>query len=160
MEWRHVGSQVFKGFGDNEWEEIVDPSPGSRTPLVHSKRFISLLNEPEIELLATNEIVASGNHVYRLRFTGNYTNQSKQNHEITTVSTTILIDQESFRIITVFRDKTSNYYDDLTADEITPDTRFRWVQSISVDYFYDFNEPIAIEIPENYIPWNELVALK
>jgi len=77
---------------------------------------------------------------------------------MSTSTTTLLISEETNRIITFFRDSRKEIYDVSTLDEIEPDTQSWWYENFQTIHYYDFNEPVVIAIPDNYVPWSQPVA--
>jgi hypothetical protein len=145
-EYRSVGSQRFKRSSRHDWEEAV-PSPGGPTPNLASELFRSFLDENGVELLSSNEVTDAGVAVYRLGDKKLFTILENSIDVGTQIrSTTVLVDQKTFRIVTGIIEQ--DYETPLEGH--TPGT--------TTEHFYDYNEPVVIEIPDNYVPWSEPVA--
>jgi hypothetical protein len=162
-EWRKVGGQVFSFHDDDGWEEATEPRqsiPGERTATdLASYRFLDELSAENLKLRSVNQATSKdGMHVYRLEYTETHEQPNGGGYEIKTLTTTLLISEETSRIVTSFRDSRAEIYDVSTREEIDSDTRYWWYENLYTTHFYDFNEPVVIVIPDSYVPWSEPIV--
>jgi hypothetical protein len=124
-----------------------------------SDRFLQELAAENLKLRSVNGRTSKdGMHVYRLEYTKTNERPIRSGYEMSTSTTTLLISEETNRIITFFRDSRKEIYDVSTLDEIEPDTQSWWYENFQTIHYYDFNEPVVIAIPDNYVPWSQPVA--
>ena len=158
VEWLSVGSQHFNRNERHGWQESTEPSSEGMMPVPPSEGFLSFLYEDGIELLSTDEVTEDGVRVYRLGFTREFEHSWSGDLVSETRTVSLLIDKESFRIVTRIIDKnyTRNIVD-ATASE--PSTKSdRW-QMVHTEHYYEYNEPVVIEVPDDYIPWSDVAVL-
>lgn len=158
VEWLSVGSQLFTRNSRHGWQEAHEPSSEPRTPVPPSQGFLSFLYQDGIELVSTDEITEDGVKVYRLGSTEKVEHFWSGDPVLETRTVSLLIDKESFRIVTRIIDKnyTRNIVD---ATDSEPSTKSdRW-QMVHTEHYYDFNEPVVIEVPDDYIPWADVAVL-
>jgi hypothetical protein len=155
-EYRKVGTQSFSMQSDERWEESTKPRSEPRTVLA-SKYFLSLLDMADIELRSTDERTEDrSEEVYRLVFSQKYEQAKRTGGYVVEVRTNaLLISKESFQIVAWLQDSHGDIYTVDSASEIDSDTYSQWAEDFRITNFYDFNEPIVIEVPENYLSWDE-----
>ena len=102
-----------------------------------------------------------GSHVFRLEVLETIdipdNNADGRSIELKTVNTTYLIDRESFRCVS----RTVEYaYENIVFVETPggPTVRREWSKTLYEEDYYDFDVPIVVEAPEEYIPWSGPVA--
>ncbi|MCH8909936.1 MAG: hypothetical protein IH867_04270 [Chloroflexi bacterium] len=158
VEWLSVGSQHFTRNSRHGWQEALEPSSEPRTPVPPSQGFLSFLYQDGIELVSTDEVTEDGVKVYRLGSTEKVEHFWSGDPVSETRTVSLLIDKESFRIVTTIIDKnyTRNIVD---ATDSEPSTKSdRW-QMVYTEHYYDYNEPVVIEVPDDYIPWPDVAVL-
>ncbi|MDA1278876.1 MAG: hypothetical protein O3B95_02375 [Chloroflexi bacterium] len=154
-----VGDHTFIRMSDepgSEWhEQPHNPNRLSSDPF---SALLLLLDASNIELVTTNEATNTGDTVYRLEFGGYPVTQSidperLSEEELTALEhlssrtrTTLLIDRESFRYVTVI---TTQRPEDPTKDEAI--VKAIMAGSINTTYYYDYNVPLVIELPTENI---------
>ena len=159
FEYRRVGTQFFTRSHHHGWEEPHEPNPEFADAQL-ADRFLEILNAVGIQLRSTTERNDDGAWVYRLEYTEESGRFANGGYEVVTDSRTVLIDQYTNRIVTVFRDSLHEVYFISEGETITPDTKSRWYESVQTYNYYDYNEPVVIEVPDDYVPWEQLVVLK
>ena len=158
-EYRRVGTQSFSFSSYEGWEESSKPrTEPADNPA--SGYFLWLLGEDDIELRSTNERTEDGVEVYRLVFSEKHEQPVRGGGEYVIVvrTYTLLVSKESFRVVAWFFDTHGEIYAVSSASEIGADTHSRWGKDFGITEYYDFNEPIVIEIPDSYVPWSQPVA--
>ena len=110
-------------------------------------------DENEFSLISADEITDAGISVYRIGYTtevehnwGSVPPAGPTTKEIYTLS--LLIDKESFRLVSRIVEK-----DYSTIPSGTPNST--WWQMDRRNDFYDYNQPVVLEIPDDYFPWTE-----
>ena len=159
-EFRTVGTQNFSFNSGYGWKESSKPrSEPSVIPA--SKYFLWFLDRNDIKLRSTNERTEDGNEeVYRLEFSETYEQALREGGFLVEVrTTTLLVSQESFRVVAWLQDAHGDRYAVSAASEINEDTHSRWGESFNITEFYDFNKPVVIEVPDSYVPWSEAAVL-
>jgi len=158
-EYRRVGTQSFSFSSYEGWEESSKPrTKPADNPA--SGYFLWLLGEDDIELRSTNERTEDGVEVYRLVFSEKYEQPTRGGGYIIEVRTnTLLVSKESFRIVAWLQDSHGDRYAVSAASEIDADTHSRWGKEFGITEFYDFNEPVVIEVPDEYVPWRDDAVL-
>jgi len=164
--WLQVGTRVFLRPSETVWEER-EPFSEPMDPTMWSRSQLSHLFRHDFELISTDEITSEGVAVYRISYTEDRvqhgTNRSGFAEHFEVVwgarpvselyTDTLLIDKESFRVVSHVIDL--DYRSEPSElREVTS-----WQTHINIDY-YDINEPVVIEVPDEYVPWEELVVLK
>ena len=159
------GTQSFIRKSDPEWQE-QEPIFDRGEPVSTADNLISYLDADGIELMSSDEVTDDGTKVYRLGTIENYdqllVETSGQTGDpawgVHTRTTSMLIDQESFRIVARVFDKLykNSFYDKSSSD---PRTNTEWAQTIYTVQIYDYNEPIVIEAPAEYVPWSDSATI-
>jgi hypothetical protein len=158
-EWRSVGIQNFSFNSGDGWKESSEPR-SEPSVISASGHFLWMLDENDIELRSTNERTEDGVEVYRLVFSEKYEQPVRGGEYMIEVRTnSLLVSKESFRIIAWLQDAHGDRYAVSAASEIDADTHFRWGEEFRITEFYDFNEPVVIEIPDSYVPWSDDAVL-
>ncbi len=157
MEWLVVGSQSFSRNSDPEWQEL-EPSSEPRTPTPPSVGFLSFLYEDGLALVSTDEVTEDGVSVYRFESTEQFEHAWGGDQVSETLTTSLLIDKESFRIVTRIVDK--NYRRNIVdATEGERPAKPDWWQTVFTEHYYDYNQPVVIEVPDEYVPWSDDAVL-
>ena len=164
-EWLQVGNRVFLRPSETVWQER-EPFSGPMDPTTWSSSQLSHLFRHDFELISTDEVTSGGVAVYRIAYTEDRVKRWAQspgyaeNFEVVwgarpvsvLYTTALLIDKESFRVVSRVADL--DYRSEPSElREVTS-----WQKHIKIDY-YDINEPVVIEVPDQYVPWEELVTL-
>lgn len=164
-EWLQVGNRVFLRPSETTWQER-EPFSEPMNPTERSRAMLSSLFRHDFELISTNEVTSDGVAVYRIAYTEDrvkrwahspgYAENFERNWGARPISvlytTALLIDKESFRVVSRVSDL--DYRSEPSElREVTS-----WQRHIKIDY-YDINEPVVIEVPDEYVPWEELVTL-
>jgi hypothetical protein len=157
FDYRKVGTQFFTRSHHHGWEEPHKPNLEIADAQL-ADRFLEILNADGISLRSTTERSEDGAWVYRLEYTEESGRFANGGYEIVVNSNTVLIDQYTNRIVTVFRDSRHDVYFISEGETITPDTKSRWYESVQTYNYYDYNQPVVIEVPDEYVPWEELVV--
>ena len=160
MESRQVGSQIFYRSDRNGWQEIRRTYSAPRIPAPLSDVFLSFLYEDGIELVSTTGVTEGGVRVYEIalseisKLPSNNAGGTKDAMRIRT--TTVLIDQETFRFVSRI------YYtrwDYSAAPQYGRSDNVDWAELIHTEHFFDYNEPVVIEVPDEYLPWSDDAVL-
>ena len=151
-EWLIVGTQMFLRNSDPTWQER-EPRSEPNAPTPPSIGAFSFLYEHELSLVSSNEITSDGAGVYRVGYTENYESFAGDINLSVVFTSSLLIDKESFRVVSRIFEK------DYSSDPYGPDRISSWQTHAKIDY-YDYNHPVVIEVPDEYVPWEQLVFLK
>lgn len=168
-ETRIIEHQYFAKKMDGTWVETRPPSqPKGFGPPV--SMYLEELGEKSMQLISYDEIADDGTRVYRLEFSkeqnyfsGDGDDQSEPPIYETQTRVTLLIDQNTFlfvsRIARIQNVSRLNL-DETTLVEINPpdaENLKPFVETILTvtEHFYDYNEPVVIELPGEYEPWIE-----
>lgn len=157
FEYRRVGTQFFTRSHHHGWEEPHKPNLEFGSAQL-ADRFLEILNADGIQLRSTSERSDDGAWVYRLEYTEESGRFANGGYEVVVSSNTVLIDQYTNRIVTVFIDSRHDVYFISEGEQITPDTKSRWYESVQTYNYYDYNQPVVVEVPDEYVPWEELVV--
>jgi len=154
-----LGSRFLNRSSDQGWEESFEPPADGMQPTPPSAGLASALYEDEIELISTDEVSDSGEKVFRLAFTEIH--EGSKNGEIlqNVVITSVLISQETFRIVTYIREEYA-HYEQRTRSNGGLVRLDWWLGDISTTHYYDHNLPIVLVAPDDYIPWQETVMAR
>ena len=161
-EWLVVGSRVFsRNSRGGGWQE-GEPFSGPRTPTPPSAGHFSLLYDDELVLASTNEVTDAGVLVYRLQVGKNFELSSAspnyREYELESRTKSLLIDKKTYRIVEriIEHRKKNNSFDE-SSDE--PGTDIEWWQTVYTERYYEYNEPVVIEVPAEYVPWSDAAVL-
>lgn len=148
-EWKKVELQNFQRISEPIWKEIKpNTEPMSISP--PSERTFESLNEETMRLVATDEITGDGVEVYRIQSTESHSHIVGDNEHFTTlVAISVLIDKQTFRVVSVISDKDINH---------DPADGESWQITHNYEY-YDYNQPIVVNVPNEYVPWEETSPL-
>ena len=137
-EWRTVANQAFHLNSDQYWEEAVEPQSEPRTVSQAAENLLRMLDSDGIQLRSTIERTGYGVEVYRLEFTEQQGRPVREGYEIKTVKTTLLVSQESFRIVATLWDQRDEIYFVSTANEIGPETHSRWTEGFMTTRYLNY----------------------
>ncbi len=164
-EWLAVGPRIFSRNSSPEWQE-EKPSSGPVTPTPPSQGFLSFLYEDDIELISTDALTSDGRSAYRIGFVKNFnppyseSNIFDNNRQflVHNYTDSYLIDAESFLIVSRATIKLykSNFFDESSSE---PGDNIEWVETTSTTDYYDYNEPVVIDVPGEYVLWSGDVVL-
>ena len=159
-EYRTVGRQNFSFHSSTGWEESSEPRPKPKAILA-SRYFLSLLDMNDINLRSTDERSEDGTKVYRLEFSERHEQPTRgaREYAIQESTHTLLVSKESFRIVAWIQDSHADIYSVSAASEIDSDTHSRGGDDFRITEYYDFNEPVVIEVPDEYVPWSDDAVL-
>jgi len=154
-----VGSQHFIRTHNHGWEESSEPPAGGMQPSPPSTGFARDLYRDDIKLVSTSELADNGEKVFRLAFPEKFENSANGEIVYNTATNTVLISQKTFRIVTKIRDKHADYPATANSNGKTAREAWWW-HVVATTHYYDFNLPVVITVPENYIPWQETVMAR
>ena len=142
IEWEKVDLQNFQWNSEPIWQEIKpNTGPMSSTPL--SETVFESLNEDTVRLIAIDELSDDGVEVYRIQSTESHSQIVGGKERLATlVTTAVLIDKQTFQVVSAISDKLINH--DPADDE-------SWQITHKYDY-YDYNQPIVVNVPNEYVP--------
>jgi hypothetical protein len=151
FEGSRVGSQWFRRGSDFAWEE--------QRPILSANQHVGYGGEPlmnldldDLILVSTNDLTDEGIEVFRFQSTEKIEHPDRPNGPESELFTkTVLISKQTFRIVS----KTD--YKDLSRDAKGSAEPASWQYKYTRNY-YDYNEPIVVEVPASYVPWSESVA--
>jgi hypothetical protein len=149
-----MGSRRFNRDSNNEWEELDGPPSNGMQPTPPSAGLASTLYEGGIKLISTNEVSDYNEKVFRLAFSE--THEGSKNGEIlqNTVITSVLVSQETFRIVTYIREQYADYEQRARSNGGLARVDW-WLENIGTTHYYDYNLPVVLVVPDDYISWQE-----
>ena len=157
-EWLQVGNRVFLRPSKTTWQER-EPFSGPMDPTTWSRSQLSHLFQHDFELISTDEVTSDGVAVYRIAYTedrverwgqrSGYAENFERNWGTRPISelytSALLIDKESFLVVSHVADL------DYSSEPSELREVTSWQRHIKIDY-YDINEPVVIEVPDEYMP--------
>jgi hypothetical protein len=149
FEGSRVGSQWFRRDSDLVWQEqepILSQYAGyGGEPLMN-------LDLDALKLVSTGDLTDEGIEVFRFQSAERIEHPDRDGGPVSELFTkTVLISKQTFRIVS----KTE--YKDLRRDTEGRADPASWQYKYTRNY-YDYNEPIVVDVPESYIPWSQPVA--
>jgi hypothetical protein len=159
-----VGSQHFIRTHNHGWEEGSRPSrPTGMQPSPPSMVLAGGLYRDDIKLVSTSEVAYNGENVFRLEYSrlSEPYNPDRTVYDKATNSRTdaLLISQETFRIVTHIQDQFS--YEPATDGSNGKTAREAWWwHNAGTTHYYEYNLPVVITAPDDYIPWQETVMAR
>ena len=96
------------------------------------------LDQDGLELISANEVTASGRNVFRLAATQQIEQNWNGDYVLQTRTMTVLVDQETYCVVTTVLDSQWDIYDEFRSVDITDDTGLRHSQMVHVRHYHDF----------------------
>jgi len=109
---------------------------------------LRILDHESIELVSSDEMTEDGVRVFKLMMTENV---SSSNESTTTLQATIFVDSKSY----LFVDEISDQMHEFTMHSRTNGAETEipsWSHSAYTSHFYEYNQPVSIQIPDEYTP--------
>jgi hypothetical protein len=159
-----VGTQHFMRSHNRGWEEGSKPSrPTDMQPSPPSMVLAGGLHRDDIKLISTSEVAHNGENVFRLEYSrlSEPYNRDRIVYDTATKSRTdaLLISQETFRIVTHIQDQYS--YEPASDGSNGKTAREAWWwHNAGTTHYYEYNFPVVITAPDDYIPWQETVMAR
>ncbi len=118
------------------------------------------------KLISRDEVTDDGIRVYRIEIIGHYdpphvegiSSDGGRTFGLETRTTSLLIDKESYRLVamSISSRYVSNFYDESSSE---PPANIEWAETLYTERYYDYNEPIVVEVPDEYVPWSDDAVL-
>ncbi|MCZ6619511.1 MAG: hypothetical protein O7E57_15420, partial [Gammaproteobacteria bacterium] len=111
-----------------------------------------------MHLVSDNEVTDDGVRVYHLEIIANFKHSWGSDITSETRTTTLLIDRDTYKLVarTVHKHYQHASPESLNGESSTsPD----WWQMLYTERYYDYDEPIIVEAPDDYIPWHGTAAV-
>lgn len=154
-----LGSTDFRRDTDHSWEES-QPSPAAgMQPTPPSEGLAWILYEHDLELISNNETADNGEKVYRLAFTKMLPGFINEDEVQTARTTSVLISHETFRMVSYIQE-------DYPGFEWPTDWSKKvayvdwWLSDVYTMHYFDYNVPVVLESPEDYVPYEETVMTR
>lgn len=157
-----TGMQVFQRDSDRGWWE-THLTADQITSIRSNWNQISIPDNGHGQIISRDEVTPAGVRVYPVESVGRFEippgNTTAKSHDLQIRTVTFLIDHETFRLITrITKYQFENINLSGSTDSLVA-TR-EWSQTINTEQFFDYDETIEIEAPDEYTPSQELTAFR
>ncbi|MDA1278877.1 MAG: hypothetical protein O3B95_02380 [Chloroflexi bacterium] len=153
--FRNDGRETYSGW--QESEPIYDRGEReSAFDIILStldSAYAESVDKNEIQLVSTDEVTDDGIRVYRLESVNNFRHSWNRDGVFEVRTTSLLIDQETYRLVARTVDKHSqNGW--LAGSSLKMPADVDGWQWLFTERYYDYDVPIVVKVPDEYEPWS------
>ena len=142
MEIRRIGSRSFASSSGDDWQEITPSPPGDSQLPGH----LQLLAHDSIELISDDTVTEDGTRVFELRITPENRSSGEWTMELRHI---LLVDFQTYRFVHQISDEmltfTLHSRNNRVEEEIPS-----FAHTVTNIEYYDYDQPVRIEIPDEY----------
>jgi len=152
-----IGDRNLFVYPDSEWQEMAPIGPPSTLP--GRMPLLNLLDDlNDITLISTSDTLTDGSNAYRLEIDDFWASsndddpqgvgaiKNRQSHYA------LVIDQQTFRFVSLVTINTHEIEAHGTLNGVANSEIVKVTQTSTYN-FYNYNQPVEIEVPNEYKPW-------